>query len=146
MTESNQTGIKASEILVDRIDELVKQKGIAFTLESNDRILYSRYLTQIILSLMTRGVYQSVVLPPDEFGKLLVSNFYSPDADKFIKIKEFLKELYSKDLPKFSKKSVAALILHSLKQNTDINGTIRQYYLLVSEQTIEDVAKMIREG
>ena len=144
MTESNQTGIKSSEILVDQIDKLVKQNDITFTLESNERKLYARYLTQIILTLIVRGVYQSKVLPTDDLGELLVSNLYSSDAEKIIKIKDHLKELYSKDLPKFSKVNVAALILRSLKPNTDIGGTIKEYYLVVSEQTIAEVTKLVK--
>lgn len=146
MAENNQTGIKASEILVNQIDKIVKQNDITFTLESNERNLYARYLTQIILTLMVRGVYQSRVLPTNEFGELLVSNLYSPDTEKITKIKNCLKDLYSKDLLKFSKVNVAALILRSLKANTDINGTIKEYYLLASEQTIDDVTKLVKGG
>lgn len=146
MTDSNQMGIKSSEILVDQIDKIVKQNDITFTIESNKRKLYARYLTQIILTLMVRGVYQSKVLPTDDLGELLVSNLYSPDTEKIIKIKDRLKELYSKDLSKFSKVNVAALILRSLKPNTDIGGTIKEYYLTVSEQTIAEVTKLVKGG
>ena len=51
MAESNQTGIKSGEILVDQINKIVKQNDIAFTLESNERNLYAHYLTQVILTL-----------------------------------------------------------------------------------------------
>lgn len=146
MAENNQTGIKASEILVNQIDKIVKQNDIAFTFESNERNLYARYLTQIILTLMVRGVYQSRVLPTNAFGELLVSNLYSSDTEKITKIKNCLKDLYSKDLIKFTNVNVAALILRSLKANTDINGTIKEYYLLVSEQTIDDVMKLVKRG
>ena len=146
MSESTQTCVTASEELVSKIDRIVKQKGIGFTLESNVQNLYARYLTQSILAFMVRGVYQTRSLPANELGDLFISALYAPDFSKMQKIKECLNKLYSSDLPKYSKLNVAALVINSVKPNTDIVGTVKGYYLLVSDQTINEVVKMVKGG
>lgn len=146
MTENNQAGVDASEKLIELIDRLVKQNDITFTLEPNVRNLYAKYLTQTILTMMVRGVYQSKVLPTDELGELLTTTLYSPDITKIEKLKTILQVLYSKDLSKYAKVNVAALVMRSAKENTDLVGTVSSYFLLASDQTIDEIVKMVKGG
>lgn len=146
MSENNQICTEASEKMISQIDKIVKQKGDCFTLVSNTRNFYAQYLTQSILALMVRGVYQTRFLPSNELEKLFISTLYVPDHSKIQKIKKNLCKLYSNDLPNYSKANVAALVMNSLKTNTDVVGTIKQYYSLVSDQTINEVVKMVQGG
>lgn len=146
MSESDQTCVTATEEVIRQVDKIVKQRGVRFTLESNPQNLYARYLTQSILAFIVRGVYQTKILPANELGDLFVSALYAPDLSKMRKIKEGLRKLYLNDLIKYSRINVAALVMNSLKQNTDIVGTVKGYFLLVSDQTINEVVKMVKGG
>ena len=44
MSECNQSGVEACNLLVDYIDGQVKQNDIVFTLEKNTRNIYANYL------------------------------------------------------------------------------------------------------
>ena len=146
MSESDQTCVTATEEVIRQVDKIVKQRGVRFTLESNPQNLYARYLTQSILAFIVRGVYQTKILPSNELGDLFVSALHAPDLSKMRKIKEGLRKLYLNDLIKYSRINVAALVMNSLKQNTDIVGTVKGYFLLVSDQTINEVVKMVKGG
>lgn len=146
LSEDNTSGVAACDELIDDVDKLVRQNDIVFTLEQNARNLYAKYMTQVIVAMMVRGVYQSRVLPQDEFGELLKNTLYSPDETKIVKIKEYLQKLYSKELQKYSRVNVAALILRTIKNNTDLTGTIRSYYLRVSDSTVNEIIKMVKGG
>lgn len=146
MSEDNQSGVKACDLLIDCVDKLIKQKDIVFTLAQNTRNIYSIYLSQIILTMMVRGVYQTRVLPQDKFVELLKSALYTSDDDKIGKLKGYLQKLYSKDLQRYVKVNVAALVMYSAKKNTDLPGTIRSYYLIVSDETVSGIEKMVKGG
>jgi hypothetical protein len=128
------------------MDSTVKQNDITFTLEPNVRNLHANFLSQTILMMIVRGVYQSRKLPGDELGDYLKTALYSPDVNKIEHVKTFLKNLYSKDLPRYAKGNVAALVKKSADENTDLPGTVRTYFLIASDQTINEITEMVKGG
>lgn len=57
-----------------------------------------------------------------------------------------MQSLYTRDLEKYAKSNVAALVKRSMKNNTDIPGTVREYYIVVSDNTVGEIEKMLKGG
>lgn len=138
------------EMSCDAFLKLVKseinKRGVQLTLNNDSSRIVSRLLAECILTMMVRGIYCTSVLPDDDFVKLLEKILYAPNDNDFKDIKGKLQELYAKDLPKYAKTNVAALIRRTVSKDTDIEGTIRRYFVHVSDQTVEDIGKIVKGG
>ena len=95
---------------------------------------------------MSRGVYCAKTLPDDAFVTLLEKTFYAPSHEKIKEVKEHLQNLYAKDVSSYAKRKVTALITCSMNRNTDIPGTIRNYFIVVSDSTSSEIENMIKGG
>ena len=146
MVESEENCITACNRVMDYLKTAVKSNGITLTFTHDSAPLISGYLTEIVLTLMVRGVYCSTELPNDEFVSLLKQTLYAPSREKILQIKSFLRTLYVRDVSKYAKINVAALIKRSLKNNTDISGSICEYFISVSDSTISEIEKMVKGG
>lgn len=138
----------ACDSLMAYIASESRQHDLRFVMsnDSKNARMAAKYLTEVILTIMVRGVYCSKVLPNNEFVTLLESTLYSPSAEKIAQLKAELEKMYSKNLPSFAKANVAALVKRSLKKNTDICGTIREYFTSVTVTTISEIEKMVKGG
>ena len=54
--------------------------------------------------------------------------------------------MYSSDIAKYAKVNIAALVKRKLTQSTDIPGSIRKYYLDVSNETVQDIEQIMKGG
>lgn len=146
MIESNSYNISSCEKLMQYIASEIKQNDIVLTFaDSQDRLfrLISKFLTEQVIAMMVRGVYRSKVLPDNSFVKLLETTLYAPSDENIEKIKTELQSLYVGNLESYAKRNIVALIVCSLKNNTDIRSTIRTYFIDGSESTIVEIEKMI---
>ena len=50
------------------------------------------------------------------------------------------------DLDKYAKRTITALMWRTLKKNTDVTGTIREYFIDVSDDTIVLLEQMVKGG
>lgn len=66
--------------------------------------------------------------------------------EKIQAVKKTLQGLYSKDLAKYARYNAAALILRSKKTNTDIPGTVREYFIGASDTTVSEIVKLLKGG
>lgn len=107
---------------MDFVDSEIKQNDIRLILTNDMAHLNTKLLTELIISMMVRGVYCSQKLPNDEFMNLLENTLYSPSYEKIKTIKTELKNLYERNLAKYAKLNIVALVKQSLKNNTDIPG------------------------
>ena len=57
-----------------------------------------------------------------------------------------LQLLYAKDLAKYAKSNIAALVQRVLQKNTDVTGTLRGYFVAVSDATVMELEKMVKGG
>ena len=57
-----------------------------------------------------------------------------------------LQELYARNLAKYAKLNVAALVSRSMKYNTDIPGTVREYFIGASDNTVSEIEKILKGG
>lgn len=146
MSENEDYCVMACNSLMAFVENEIKRNDIRLTLINNSAHLNADFLTEAILTMMVRGVYCSRVLPNDEFVDLLEKALYSPSLKKIKQIKETMQSLYTRDLAKYAKSNVAALVKRSMKNNTDIPGTVREYYIVVSDNTVGEIEKMLRGG
>ena len=136
----------ASNALMDSVKTEIKKAGIHLTLTNDPTRTVADFLTETVLTIMVRGVYCTKVLPDDDFVKLLKKYLYAPTDEDACALKEKLKILYTTDLAKYARTNVAALIRRTVSKNTDIPGTIREYYLGVCESTANEIEKMMKGG
>lgn len=146
MSETEDYCVIACTKLMDFVESEIKQNGVRLTLTNNMAHLTAEFLAETIITMMLKGVYCTRALPKDEFVDLLVTTLYSPSAKKIKQIKETMQNLYTKDLAKYAKVNVAALVKRSMKNNTDISGTVREYFIAVSDNTVDEIENILKGG
>lgn len=146
MTETEDYCVTACFRLMNFVKNEIKQNDIHLILNNNSAHLEAKFLTEAILSMMVRGIYRTKALPRDEFVDLLETTLYSPSIKKIRKIKETMQSLYTRDLAKYAKVNIVALVRRSMKKNTDISGTVRGYFLVVSDDTVDEIEKVLKGG
>ena len=133
----------ACKKLMEFVIEERKRNDIQFTFSMNPKQLYAKYMTENIISMMLRGVYRTKVLPDDKFLDLLAQMLYSPTEEGIREIKDFMKSLYTKDLKRYAQVNVAALVKLVLKNDTNMLATIKEYFIGVSECTLNQIVEII---
>jgi len=103
-------------------------------------------MTEIFLSMVTRGVYCLRDLPDDEFIFELNDALFIPTVDKIRVIKNRLLKLYGQDIASFAKKNIINLVKGSLKENTNITATISEYFTQVSNNTLSEIVSELKVG
>lgn len=146
MVESKDCCVTACKNLMAFVKNEIKRNDIRLILTTNADELNADYLTELILSMMVRGVYCARTLPDNGFGTLLSETLYSPSCEKIAEIKEALKKLYDKDLAKYATVNVAALVKRSLRNSTDLPGTVREYFIEASDDTISNIEKILERS
>lgn len=146
MIESEDRCITACNKIMSHLRNEIKCNDIKLALTQDSAHIASEYLTELILSMMVRGVYCTKQLPNDEFVSLLEQTLYSPSREKILRIKKVLQILYTKDIAKYAKNNVVALIRRTLNKNTDVTGTVRQYFIDVSDEVVYDIEKLVKGG
>lgn len=127
------------------VDE-IKRNDIQLTFMNDLYRVSAAYLTENIITMMVRGIYKTKKLPNDAFVNLLKETLYAPKNENIRKIRRMLQDLYEKDLAGYAKINVAALVKRSLKKNTDIRSTIQEYFVAASDNTVNNIAEMVKGG
>lgn len=146
MVENEDCCMAACNVLMQSLENAFKRSDIRFTLMDNPAHINAEFLTESIISMMVRGVYCTNILPNDKFVKLLETTLYAPSYEKIREIKRTLQGLYARDLAKYAKRNVAALVSRSMKNNTDIPCTVRKYFIGASNDTVSEIEKILKGG
>ena len=80
----------------------------------------------------------------NEFVEQLNQTLLKPTDDKIQELKSQLKRLYKEDPSYKAKYVVSQLVYHTMRENTDISNTIKNYFYFISENNVRDVEQMIR--
>lgn len=144
MIEPAARCISSCDRMIEFIADELQLNDVNLTLAYNIDRIASEYLSELILSLMVRGVYRAKVLPCNDFAELLEQTLYASTEDNVHRLKIMMQPLYAKDLSKYAKNNIAALVRRTLKKNTDITGTIREYFIEVSDDTVITLEKMVK--
>lgn len=155
MIESNELCISSCEELLKFIKNELKLNDVNLVLTHEEDRIAAKYLTELILSLMVRGIYSTTTLPDNDFAKLLEQTLYAPTDNNVNELKRMMQLLYAKnakDLGEFAMGNIIALVRRTLKKNTDVMGTIRNYFLIgsdfiaASDDTVRMIEKMVKGG
>ena len=148
MVEDNAKCVKSCNKLIEFVSRQIKSNDINLVMSNDSRTtrIIAKYLTEVMLNIMIRGVYRTKVLPNNQFVELLESTLYAPTSEAIEKIKRNLEQLYSKSLSTYAKISIACLIKRNIKKNINIEGTICTYFIEVSDETINEIEKKVRGG
>ena len=146
MIESEDRCITACKRIIETLQDEVKRNDITLTLIDKSSRIYAEYITEIVISMMVRGVYRTNELPNNDFVKMLEQTLYAPTKDNIVQIKNVLKLLYAKDTARYAKINISSLIMRSLKPNTDIDRTVREYFIDVSDDVVCEIANKVRGG
>lgn len=146
MVEPNVHCISSCDKLLKSIIAELTLNGVNLMLTHDVARIVAKYLTELMLSSMVKGVYCAKVLPDNDFVEFLEQTLYAPTEDKVKKLKIMMQPLYAKDLDKYAKSNIVALVRRSLKKNTDVTATIREYFIDVSDNTVMMLEKMVKGG
>lgn len=143
--EERNCKVACARIMKYVADE-IKRNDIQRTLMNGLCRVSAEYLTENIITMMVRGIYQTKKLPNNAFINLLKGTLYAPKNENIGEVKSALQDLYEKDLAKYAKMNVTALVKRSLKKNTDIPLTIQEYFVVVSDATVNNIVEMVKGG
>ena len=146
MIESPEVCITSCHKIMRYLVKESKRQDINLPLIHDSAHLHAEYITEIILSMMVRGVYRTQALPNDELVALLKQTLYSPSKEKINRIKKNLQLLYTRNTANYAKLNIAVLVKRSLQQNTDIMKTIQEYFIDASDKTIHEIEELVRRG
>lgn len=146
MCENIELCIMSCGRLTNYASTALKKGGVQLVLTQDDLKVITRYLSEVILSLMVRGVYCAKTLPENAFSVALEKYLYSPTEEATKAIKEKLSRLYVYNIKKYAEVNVASLILRSEVENLDIDGTVRGYFQDVCDDTVDEIVEMVKGG
>ena len=146
MIENEDNCVNAIELSMQRLEKQIKSGNVKLLRPNEIYRPVSRYIKDVILSFMVNGVYSAKALPEDGVVTLLEHILYGPSKDGIRKIKDALRKLYGGNIEGYARKNVVALVRRSLKKNTDIDSTVREYFINASELTVCEIVKKVRGG
>jgi hypothetical protein len=144
--ESTDDGVASCNDTLKQLSSLLIQRGASLVLCRDVLSIVAEYMTEVLLSMIVRGVYCANNLPADEFVSELKDALSLPTANKILKVKDGLSKLYNQDISKFAKQNITQLVMRSIKNNTDISATISEYFAQVSTNTLSEIVAAIKGG
>ncbi len=145
LVEEDELAIKATEIAVNRFTGILKCNGITPIVGSNTTANIAIIVCDILMNFIVRGIYAAAKLPDNDFCTFLVEFISSPTQKSAQVITRKFTELYGQNTSKYSKRIIYELIKRKATVNTDIKASIKEYFIEVSEQTINEILKTTRE-
>lgn len=143
LIESDNNIISSIKVLIDRIKYNIIRKNIHLTSKKSIDKLICSFLASSIVSYFTHGIYSVNFLPSDEFVELLGLLLYNKDYTLIKRIKGILNKLYEANTTSLAENIVYNLILRDIDDDTNIKGTIRNYFINVSEKTLSSLESKI---
>lgn len=143
LIESDKNILLSIKVLIDRIKYNIIRKNIQLTSKKNIDKLICSFLASSIVKYFTNGIYSVNSLPSDEFLQLLELLLYNEDYTLIKRIKGILNKLYESDATSLAQNIVYNLILRDIDKDTDIKGTINNYFIKVSEKTLSSLESKI---
>lgn len=126
------------------IQKAIKKTGTSLLLCNNEEEIYLSLLANKIVEFLLNGTYSAGKIVDNEFVEQLNQTLLKPTDDKIQELKSQLKRLYKEDPSYKAKYVVSQLVYHTMRENTDISNTIKNYFYFISENNVRDVEQMIR--
>lgn len=142
--ESANISFTSYSLTLKKINSLLVQRGVSFVLCRDPSQVISGYIADVLLTMIVRGVYCTDALPNDSFFEKLQDTFSLPTVDKFQGIKESLLKLYNRNIATYAKQNITYLVKRSLKQDTDISASIREYFTQTTSGTMNEIMAAVK--
>lgn len=142
--ESANISFTSYSLTLKKINSLLVQRGVSFVLCRDPSQVISGYIADVLLTMIVRGVYCTDALPNDSFFEKLQDTFSLPTVDKFQGIKESLLKLYNRNIATYAKQNITYLVKRSLKQDTDISASIREYFTQTTSGTMNEMMAAVK--
>jgi hypothetical protein len=146
LSENAELAVSASEVTVKRLEGILRQTGFTSVLERNISKSVTEVVVSLVLNFLVRGVYATNKLPEDEFVKIFSDFVQSPSVPLADNVKQQLVALYGQQTESYVRRLVAELIRRKAVEKTNIRASIREYFIEVSENTINDITQTIKKG
>ena len=145
-SESAEESVKACNSTTNKLLSLLTQRGASLIFSPDKLSVIAEYMTEILVSMIVRGVYCASELPDDKFISDLQDTISFPAENKINMIKNSLSKLYGRDISSFARSNIVYLINNSIKESTDIKAPIDTYFTYLSPNTLSVRAAAVREG
>ena len=137
--------VKSTEIAMSKFKSLLSCQGITSIIGTDNTKNMAIIISDILLNFMVRGIYTANKLPEDSFKNYLCDFIEYPNKSSVENLKKYFADLYGRNIVEFFKATIAELIKRKAKRNTDINSSIKEYFIEVSSQTIGNITQLIKE-
>ena len=138
--------VKASEAVIRKLTGILKQSDFTLILEGDIVNRIAKYAVGLILNYLVRGAYVVSKLPNDDFEKIFLKFLLSPNIRLAMDVKEQFALLYGQKTEQYSRKLVTELIKRKVTEITDVRASIKEFFIEVSDKTIDEITKVIKEG
>ena len=144
MIESLEKCVSSCNKLLESVKLGLKLNDVILTMAHNVERIIAKYISELTLTFMVGGVYRVQSLPSNDFVELLEQTIYAPTNAKVQKLKTMMQSLYTKELDMYAKRNITALVYRTLNKNTNVAGTIREYFIDVSDDTIMILEELVK--
>ena len=144
MIESLEKCVSSCNKLLESVKLDLKLNDVILTMAHNVERIIAKYISELTLTFMVGGVYRVQSLPSNDFVELLEQTIYAPTNAKVQKLKTMMQSLYTKELDMYAKRNITALVYRTLNKNTNVAGTIREYFIDVSDDTIMILEELVK--
>ncbi len=138
--------VKSTEIAMSRFESILRCNGITPIIGNDNTQNIAIIISDILVNFIVRGIYTANKLPENSFITCLSDFLSSPQQSSVQNLKKSFSELYGQNTVEFSKRIISELIKRKITINTDINASIKEYFIEVSNQTIENIKQLIKEA
>lgn len=146
LIEQSDYVIRACETVVKRLTSLLKKNGITPIFTDDYTYIVKTVISDITINFIIRGIYSAAKLPDNEFLTCLLKFISAPRLDTVQELKKQLTALYGQNTEKYAKRIIAELIKQKVSDNVDVKASIREYFIEISESTINDIEQLIEGG
>lgn len=121
------------------------KKNVELILCEDENAIYSELLSETIVRYLLNGVYSTKTMISNALFDAFVGLFYSPSMSNLKNIRIELKKAYRDD-PKYKGEYIISQLVYSqMDANTDVSGTIKNYFMVPDKASIKKIILMIKE-
>lgn len=144
--ESEEIAILSAKLIMEYLSSFIKQNGTEMVLTNNNAQKISIIISDLLINFLIKGVYSSKSLPNDDCFEYIKNFLLIPSSQTLRILKQNLTGLYNQNIQKLFLKIIIELMKRNLSKSIDIDASIRKYFIEVSDETIANLSKIIKEA
>lgn len=135
---------------IDKYREEIKKaylmNGIPLVTNGHERDLQSEIIAKSVEQYLMRGIYRMKGLVSDEMEEELLATFNNPSEDHITKLRELLKKAYDDDPIYKGQYFIAMLVANQFSEGMNIRNTVKNYFVMPDEKSVDEILAIIKEG